>query len=391
MSGIAGQDDDQRLLADSARRYLERSYPFESRAKALAEPLGFSSQRWAEFAELGWLGVGLSESSGGFGGPREQLALAQEFGRALVVEPWLEQSALMAPLLEGLAVAGDPTDREVSTVAQSLVAALLAGQTMVSLAAFEVQGRYDAFDVCASAQRQGEGWLIDGHKTLVFAGTAARHFLVLARVLGGQRDPDGLALFLVAADAAGLSCRGLPTYDGRQTSDLHMTGVRLPASAMLAGPGQAWPLVERALDHATVMACGEAVGTMELAHELTREYLRSRKQFGRLLTENQVIRHRLVDLYVATEQARAITTAAADRLNETPAARQRAVSLAKAFVSPAGRRVGEDAVQLHGAIGMTDDYRVGHCYKRLAATANLFGDEQWHLDRLTRLDNPTGF
>jgi alkylation response protein AidB-like acyl-CoA dehydrogenase len=370
--------DERRQLQDSVRRYVARSYGFDARSQAAASPEGFSRERWQEFAELGWLSVGLPEDCGGYGDALDQAALAEEFGRALAVEPWLANVALCAPLL---ARAPDASQR-------ARVDALAAGRAMLALAAWEPGARYDAFEVATRAERTGDGWRLTGRKTLVLGGGAADSLLVLARESGGPREHRGLSLFLVPGDAAGVSRRALPTYDARQTADVSLEAVRIPGSGLVGAAGDAWPALEAAIDRATVMACAEAVGAMERTLEATREYLKARRQFGRALTDNQVIRHRLVDLMVAIEQSRAITEAAAVRLDDAPAARARAVSLAKAFVSPAARRVGEEGVQLHGAIGMTDEYVVGHCYKRLAAFANLFGDAQWHLERLATLDLP---
>ena len=384
--GVADADETaaaleaRRMLADTAARYVERSYGFDARTKALAEPDGFSRARWAELAGMGWLGIGLPEDCGGFGGAPEQAVLAEALGRALAVEPWLANAALAGPLLATAA----------SDAQRALAAAMVEGRTMLALAAFERQGRHDAFDVATVARRDGAGWRLDGAKTLVLGGGSADLLLVLARTAGAQRDAHGLSLFAVPAEAPGLRVAALPTYDGRQTADVTLAGVVVPPDALVGEADAAWPAVEAALDRATVMLCAECVGAMSLAWETTREYLKTRRQFGRAITDNQVIRHRLVDLYVATEQARAITEAAAERVDDEPAARRRAVSLAKAFVSSAGRRAGEDAVQLHGAIGMTDEYVVGHCYKRLAAAANVLGDEGWHLERLGVADGVHG-
>lgn len=377
-------NEERRLLVESARKYRERSYGFEARTRTLDEYSQLSLQRWREFAEMGWLGVGVCEAAGGYGSAEDQAALAEELGRALVVEPWLANAALVAPLLDGLLREGgeELSRAQVLTQLQSLVE----GRQVMALAVYEPTGRYDAFDVRTQARPDGEGWLLNGHKTLVLGGAQAQRLYLLARTRGAQRDQDGLTLFALDAHSPGVAISGFRTYDGRPCAEVRLDQARVPLSAQLGELHGAWPVVERALDQATVMGCAEAVGAMGVAFETTREYLKTRKQFGRALTENQVIRHRLVDLFVALEQSRAITEAAASRLGDSASERARAVSLAKAFVSSAGRRVGEDSVQLHGAIGMTDEYQVGHCYKRLAAFANLFGDEQWHLDRLAAID-----
>ena len=366
--------DERSQLKDSVRRFAERDYPFDARMRSLHSAPGFSTEHWQTFAELGWLSIGQPEDCGGFGGPLDQATLAEELGRALVVEPWLANCALAAPVLAAL---GNAQQR-------SLVADLCTGATRIALAAWERQGRYDAFDVQTRAQRRDGDRVLDGHKTLVLGAASANWLLVLARESGDARSTTGLSLFMVPADSAGLSVRGLPTYDGNQTADLTLTEVLVPEQARVGQAGQAWPVVEAAIDRATAMACMQAVGTMDRCLMLTRDYLLTRKQFGKAITDNQVVRHRLVDMMVATEQSRAISEAAAQALSADATRRRRAVSIAKAFVSEAGRRVGEDAVQLHGAIGMTDDYEIGQCYKRLAATANLFGDAQWHGERLAQ-------
>ena len=375
-------DDDLRtVLRDSVRRTLERSYPFEARCQAWRSPQGFSTEQWARFAELGWLGIGLPEDLGGLGGLPEQAVLAEELGRALVVEPWLANAGLAAPLLAEAAAPDRPDHRD-------LVARMARGECRLALAACERQGRHDAFDVATTAERTAEGdgdgphWRLHGRKTGVLGGGSAQHWLVLARSAGGQRDQAGLSLFVLPAGTPGAQVHALPTYDGRHTADLVLDGVQLPDSARVGAIGEAWPLVARAIDRATVLLCAESVGAMERCLNTTRSYLGTRKQFGQRIIDNQVVKHRLVDMFVAIEQARAITEAATQAFDGDAALRERAVSLAKAFVGPAGRRVGEDAVQLHGAIGMTEEYEVGQASKRLAAAANLLGDAHWHGSRL---------
>ena len=364
--------DERSMLIDSARRYVAKAYNFEQRNTILSLPTGADERQWQAFAEMGWLALGVPEAAGGLGTHADQAALAHELGRALVAEPWLGNTALCAPLL--------------SAWAPPLAAELANGQTRFALAAWETQGRHDAFDVRSSAQASGPGWVLNGSKTLVLGGAVADRLLVLARTSGQQRDTAGLSLFCIAADAPGVQVHALPTYDGAHTARVNLQDVVVGADALLGPLNGAWPQVEAAIDTATVMQCAMSVGTMEKAFELTKAYVTERTQFGRALSSHQVMRHRLVDLYVSLAQARAITEAAAAALGEAPAVRQRATSLAKAFVAPAGRKLGEEAVQMHGAIGMTDETEVGHCYKKLAAQANWLGDEAWHLARLDLCD-----
>jgi alkylation response protein AidB-like acyl-CoA dehydrogenase len=366
------------MLRDAALRFVEREYGFDARRAALAEPDGFSLARWRAFAEFGWLALGLPEDCGGLGDAADAAIVADALGRANAVEPWLAHVGLAAPLLASLRGPVPPSDDPCG----AMLSAIAAGEQRIAVAAWEPQGRHDAFDVETRATPQAGGWRLDGTKTLVLGGGSADLLLVLAREAGASRDPEGLSVFAVAPDAAGLRRRALPTYDGRQTADLKLDGVRVAAGARLGPGAAAWPAVEAAIDHATALACVEAVGTMQVVLDTTRAYLQQRRQFGRPLAANQVLRHRLVDLLVATEQARAISLAAVDRLGDAPTARRRAVSLAKAFVSPAARRCGEEGIQLHGAIGMTEETAIGHLATRLVGFANLLGDEAWHLERL---------
>jgi butyryl-CoA dehydrogenase len=369
------------MLRDAAARYVERDYGFDARRAALASPEGFSRERWRAFADMGWLALGLPEDCGGLGDAGDAEVVAQALGRALALEPWLANVGLAAPLLGALRAQGGggaPGGR-----CAALLRSIAAGERLLAVGAWEPQGRHDAFDIRTRAARDGDGWRLDGVKTLVLGGGAADVLLVAARESGGPRDAAGLAVFEVPADAPGLARRALPTYDGRQTADLRLDGVRLPAAARLGCAGDAWPAIEQAIDTATALACAEAVGAMQAVLDITRAYLQQRRQFGRPLAANQVLRHRLVDLYADIEQSRAIAGAAVARLGDAPAARRRAVSLAKAFVSPAARRCGEEGIQLHGAIGMTDEVPIGHLARRLVGFANLLGDEAWHLERLS--------
>jgi alkylation response protein AidB-like acyl-CoA dehydrogenase len=380
MSSDALLTDDQRLLVEAARKWVERRYSFKQRMANLSEPQGYSQQAWQEMADMGWLGLGLPEAVGGYGGAAEAALIAEQLGQGLVVEPWLGTISLAAPILALAAEQG------VNAASLELLSDVTTGTRRIALAAWERQGRHDASDVLTRAKAQPDGsYLLEGRKTLVLGGAHAQTLLVLARESGGQHDTAGLSLFLVADSTTGVHIKSLPTYDGRQVAEIVLDKVRLPSNARISG--RAWDWVEASIDHATVMLCAECVGAMEHVIKQTLEYTQVRKQFGRSIASNQVVQHRLVDLWVIAQQMRAVTEAAVDSLAGPSKERKRRVSLAKAFLSSQGRFVGEDAVQLHGAIGMTDDYQVGQYYKRLAAAVNLFGDEAWHLERLDRLEN----
>jgi alkylation response protein AidB-like acyl-CoA dehydrogenase len=370
--------DERALLRDAAARYIERDYSFEQRRAFAKAAQAINDAQWSAFAEMGWLALGAPEECGGFGDTQDAAIVAEALGRAQALEPWLGQVGLCQPLLSRIHAGGDLRAGE-------LLRTMTDGSQRVALAAWEPQGRHDAFDIQTTAQALGQDrWQLDGHKTLVLGGATAQILLIVARESGSARDLDGLTLFALPANTPGLQCHGLPTYDGRHSADLRLHEVIVPGSARLGAPAALWPMLEAAIDQATALACIEAVGTMDRVLVLTKDYLQQRRQFGRPLIANQVLRHRLVDLYVAIEQSRAIALSAIESLNDSPAARRRAVSLAKAFVSPAARKCGEEGVQLHGAIGMTIDTEVGQAARRLSGLANLLGDEAWHLERLAQ-------
>lgn len=373
-------NDDQKMLVEGAERYAKNVYTAAARSAAVAEPEGFSRQRWAEFADMGWLGLGLPEALGGVYGVEEVAILLDAIGDALVVEPLLDNVVLCGPLLAGHG----------SAEQRALVSSMIAGKTLFAFAVAEAGSRYDLFDVATSITRTADGLILEGEKQLVACGDSADYLLVLAHEKGmgelsGESGLAGLTLVLVPRQAEGVGTRGYRTYDGRRCADLAFDQVRLPASSVVGTSGAGWPLVEAACDRMHVALAAEAAGVMQAVLDMTTEYSRTRKQFGRPIVANQVYQHRLVDVYVHVEEARSLALHAAAMLNEDDVTRARWASGAKAYVSAAGRKVGEEGVQLHGAIGMTEEYAVGGLYKRLAAIANQYGDSEWHYRRIRDL------
>ena len=377
MSRTALLNDDQKMLVEGAERYARSVYTAAARSAAMAEPEGFSRQRWAEFADMGWLGLGLPESLGGVYGVEEVAILLDTIGGSLVVEPLLDNVVLCGPLL---AAHGSAEQR-------ALVGSMIAGTTRFAFAAAEARSRHDLHDVATAVDRTAQGLVLAGDKQLVACGDSADDLLVLARdkAMPAANERDGLSLLLVPRQAPGVSTRGYRTYDGRRCADVVFDKVSLPASAVIGTAGAAWPMVEAACDRMHVMLAAEAAGVMQAVLDMTTEYSRTRRQFGRPIVANQVYQHRLVDMYVHVEEARSLALHAAAMLGEDEATRARWASGAKAYVSTAGRKVGEEGVQLHGAIGMTEDYAVGGLYKRLAAIANQYGDAEWHFGRIRDL------
>ena len=371
-------NDDQRLLKESVDRLILDQYQFQQRKLYMAEPLGFSAGMWARFAEQGLLGLPFPEAHGGFGGgPIETMIVAEAFGRGLVVEPYFATVILAGGLLR----------RAASPALQAaLTPGIVAGSLKLAFGHIERHSRYDLSDVMTSAKPAGAGYLLNGAKSVVWHGDVADKILVTARVAGAQRDRDGIGLFLVDAKALGLARRGYPTQDGLRAAEITLTDT--PAEVVMLN---ALPAIAHAIDETIAALCAEAVGTMQAMQDLTLDYLKTRKQFGRPIGSFQVLQHRSVDMLVALEQARSMAMfAAVMAAEDNPIERRRAISAAKAQIGRSGKHIGQEAIQLHGGIGMTQEYAVGHYFKRMTVIDQLFGDADFHLAALAALGGVFG-
>ncbi len=370
--------DEQRLLKDSVDRLIADQYQFEQRKKYLAEPDGWSRNVWKQYTELGLLGLPFDEKHGGFGGgPVETMIVMETFGRGLVLEPYFATVILGGGLLRR---AGTPAQQ------QALIPEIAQGKLKLAFAHVERHSRYDLADVATTARRDGADWVLDGAKSVVLHGDCADRLLVTARVAGERRDRAGIGVFLVDPSAPGVSRRGYPTQDGLRAAEVTLSGVRVPAGDSLGEAGAALPAIEHVVDEAIAALCAEAVGTMQAMHELTLEYLKTRQQFGRPIGQFQVLQHRSVDMLVALEQARSMAMFAAVMAGEEDATeRRRAIAAAKVQIGRSGKHIGQEAIQLHGGIGMTMEYSVGHYFKRMTMIDMLFGDADVHLESLARL------
>jgi alkylation response protein AidB-like acyl-CoA dehydrogenase len=369
--------EEQRMLADSVGRFARDVYSFENWRKLSDTEDGFDRAHWARMAELGWLGACLPEEYGGLnGGGVEAMVIAEAFGRGLVQEPYMWTAIVGA----GLVLAGGSAAQRAE-----LLPAIAEGGLILSLASAEPQSRFDLNDVACSAKAEGGGYVLSGHKSVVFHAQSADRLIVAARTAGAQRDRDGISLFLVPAQAEGLTRRDYRTTDRRRASDLTFYGVRLGPDALLGPPGGGLPLLEQAVDRGTAFACAEAVGAMAMLNEATLAYVKTRRQFGRAIGDFQVIQHRLVDMMAALEEARSLALVAAVRLDAPAPERARAVAAAKAKAGQSGRFVGQQAIQLHGGMGMTDELSVGHYYKRLMMLDVLFGNADHQRQRFAAM------
>jgi pimeloyl-CoA dehydrogenase small subunit len=367
--------EEQRMLQDSVGRLIAEHYDFEQRKKYMKEPDGFSRDLWHRYAEMGLLGLPFEERHGGAnGGPIETMIVMEAFGRGLTLEPYLATVILSGGLIR---LAGSEAQ------CAELLPGIGDGSLLAAWAHAEPQSRYDLCDVACTARRDADGWILDGTKSHVIHGDSAGKLIVSARTGGERRDRDGIAPFLVDADAPGVQRRGYPTQDGLRAAQITLSDVRVASRDALGEPGKAAPVIERVADGALAALAAEAVGAMAAAHETTVEYLKTRKQFGVTIGSFQVLQHRAVDMLVELEQARSMALFAAMMADEPDAAEHRKViSAATVQVRNSGRSIGQQAVQLHGGIGMTLEYKIGHYFKRFTAMETLFGDTDHHLAAL---------
>jgi pimeloyl-CoA dehydrogenase small subunit len=364
--------DEQRLLKESVDRLVGGRYDFEARKRYQQEPDGFSRELWGQYAELGLLGLPFAEEHGGFGGGAvETMIVMEAFGRALALEPYLATVILGGGFLRH----GGADAQKAELVPQ-----IAAGEMTLAFAHTERQSRYDLFDVATTAKRDGSAFVLEGDKGVVVHGDSAQKLVVTARTAGGRRDRDGIGVFLIDASAPGVSRRGYPTQDGQRAAEISLASVRVGPEAVLGDPGNGLPLVERVVDEAIAALCAEAVGAMGEMHRLTIDYLRTRKQFGVPIGSFQVLQHRGADMFVALEQARSMAMLATMMAQDEDAAeRRKAVAAAKVQIGRSGRFVGQQAIQLHGGVGMTMEFKVGHYFKRVTMIDTLFGDADHHL------------
>ena len=361
--------EERRMLAESLRRYLTDRYGVDRRNAIAASGEGFDAAVWSELAELGVIGALLPEDVGGFGGAGFDLATVfEELGRAGVVEPFLDTAVLGAGLVAAL---GDEAQR-------ATLEEVIAGGAHLALAHGEPASRYELSRVATTAK---DG-VIDGRKAVVVNAEAAGHLIVSARESGGEADEDGISLFLVSADAEGLSMRGYPLVAGGRATEVTLDGVK---AARLGPEGGAFPAIEERVAAGAVALAAEALGAMEAATEMTVGYLGQRQQFGKPLSAFQALQHRVADMLIELEQARSAVILAAGHLEDERTSRERHVSAAKHLIGRAGRLIAEESVQMHGGIGMTQEYALGHLVKRIVAAESRLGDADHHLERYVAL------
>lgn len=369
--------DEQRMLKESVDQLITDRYTFEQRKQYMKEEAGYSRSQWEQYAEMGLLGLPFDEKYGGVGGgPVETMIVMEAFGRGLVLEPYLATVVLGGGLIN---LGGNDAQRA------AILPQIADGNLLLAYAHSEAQSRYNLADVATTAKRDADGWILDGEKSFVAHGNCADKLVVSARISGDRSSRDGIALFLVDAKTPGVSRKSYETQDGQRAAQIKLSGVKVSSNDAIGDPGKALPLIERVADNALAAVAAEAVGAMAAAHDVTLEYLRTRKQFGVAIGSFQVLQHRAVDILVSLEQARSMALYATMMVNDPdPAERSKAVSAATVQIRRSGKFIGQQVVQLHGGIGMTLEYKIGHYFKRLTAMESLLGDTDHHLAALAR-------
>lgn len=364
--------EEQTALQDSLRRFIAKDYGFEKRRELASSPEGYSADVWRQFAEFGVLALPFPEEFGGLNGTAVDTMIVMEaFGPGLVVEPYLPTVVLCGGLIRD---AGNQAHKE------ALLPAIAGGELIMAFAHYEQGGRYETHRVGTTAKASGDGWTIDGAKSVVLHGAQAQKLIVSARTSGNTNDEHGISLFVVDRDAAGITVQGYPTQDGLRAAEVTLKGVRVGADALLGAKDKALPAIERALDYGIAALCAEAVGIMTALNGATLEYMKTRKQFGVPIGKFQALQHRMADMTIAAEQARSMMYLASVRVDSPdPVERRRAISAAKAYIGQSARYVGQQAVQLHGGMGVTDELIVSHWFKRLTTINATFGDADHHL------------
>ena len=367
-------NDEQLAMQSTLQRFIARDYGFEQRRALAASATGFSAQAWAQYAELGLLALPLPEDFGGLGGNAvDVMVVMEQVGQGLLLEPYLTTVVLCAGLVREAAS---------DAMKQALLPRIAAGELKLALAAYEPAGRYDLGHVAATATRAAGGWQLSGLKAVVLDAPSADAFLVSARDSGNAGAAQGVTLFLVPREAVGLTVSSYPTQSGGRAGDLQLAKVAVGPEAVVGTAGQGLAALEKAVDGAIAALCAEALGIMSALNQATLTYLKNRKQFGVPIGAFQALQHRMAEMFIAEEQSRSMAIiAAVSAALEDPGERRRAISGAKAYIGQAARQVGQEAVQMHGGMGVVDDLVVSHYFKRLTMIDRTFGDVDYHLGR----------
>ena len=370
-------NEEQTLIQDQVDQFIQKEYDWETRQSLSNSELGFGDNNWQKFAELGWLGISTSEDNGGFGGSAiESMLIMEAFGKGLVVEPFLETIIMSGGLIDE-----HGSDQQKSSILEPAIA----GQLHLALAYAEPQSRFNLSDVVTEAKLDGDNFILNGYKSVVMNGPSANKIIISARTSGSQLEENGITLFIVDGDSQGLNKTNYKTVDGRRASDLTIENVSVSKDDIVGQIDEGFDILDSSIDRAILAISAEAVGAMEVLYKTTVEYTKTREQFGTSIGKFQVLQHRMVDMFMEYEQCKSLLYMATMKHEEGSADAKKAISGLKYQVGKAGRFIGQQAVQLHGGMGVTDELNVGHYFKRLTTVGTIFGNSDYHLKKYTSL------
>ena len=370
-------NEEQSLIQDQVDQFILKEYDWETRQSLSHSDLGFGQENWQKFAELGWLGISVSEDSGGFGASAiESMLIMEAFGKGLVVEPFLETMIMSGGILD---------DHGSAEQKSSLLEPAIAGNMQLALAYAEPQSRFNLSDVVTEAKADGDNFTLNGYKSVVMNGPSANKIIVSARTSGSQLDEYGITLFVIDSEASGLNKANYKTVDGRRASDLTIENVSVSRDDIVGELDSGYEILDSAIDKAILAISAEAVGAMEVLYKTTVEYTKTREQFGTAIGKFQVLQHRMVDMFMEYEQCKSLLYMATMKHEEGAVDSKKAISGLKYQVGKAGKFIGQQAVQLHGGMGVTDELNVGHYFKRLTTVGTIFGNTDYHLKKYTSL------
>ena len=369
--------EEQTLLENMVTAFVRDDYNWETREKIVKTEEGWKPENWSKFAELGLLSVPFSEDHGGLGGTAvDSMVVMEQFGKGLVVEPFMPSILLSGNLISKLAN---------ESQANEIIPKIIEGEYRYVFAYAEPQSRFDLSDVKTSATKDGDEYTLNGFKSVVFGASMATHIIIAARTSGDQRSEDGITLFLVDIKSNGITLQTYPTIDEYRASEVVIENLKISSDMVLGEVDKAYPVVEEVIDLATIAACSEAVGVLQVLKDSTIDYCKQRKQFGQPISKNQAIQHKLVDMMIEYEQAKSILYAAVTADLSNADERKKAVSGAKARIGQSIKVVGESAIQLHGGMGMVDEYMISHYFKRATMLGVLYGNVDFHMKRFVGL------
>ena len=367
--------EEQKMIQQNVERFVQDNYDLPKRVELSSQDPGYSKDYWNSMAELGWLGLPFNEEDGGFGGNQiDTLVIMEQFGKGLVLEPFLANVVLGGGAIQ---IGGS------EELKNEMLSRLIEGSKQLTLAYAEQQSRFDLEDVATSARQEGDKYIINGQKSMVLNAESSDHIVVVTRTNGGQVDEEGITLFLVDSDSKGLERKNFPTVDGLRASEITFDNVEVNSERMIGDLNKGFIILRTITNNAILALCAEAVGAMEVLYKDTVEYTQQREQFDHPLSDFQVLQHRMVDMFMEYEQCKSLLFRATMETIQDPDMAQRTIHALKHLIGKSGIFVGENAVQLHGGMGVTEELRVGHFFKRLLVIDSQFGNADFHLDKFT--------